>query len=168
MEYSKITEAFSASTASFLNELQRMDENTFFLKPADGAWSVADVVEHLCISDKSAYIAMIKNPRDAERDPLEKLAMFEERRRAIGAKYQAPEPAIPKGIFTSKQQAIEAWTNTRNRISELIGTAELTMLGGGFEHPKLGWMTRLEWLAFLTWHTDHHRMQVNRIAAGII
>lgn len=167
MQQSDITEAFLASTEALKLALEEFDSAHFMQHPKNGGWSAAEVAEHLSISDKSAYIAMIKNPQPADRDPLEKYALFEERRKAHGAKYEAPDAARPTGKFNSKTEAIEAWHATRLRIMDLIKTEDLTMTGGGFEHPKLGWMTRLEWLVFMTWHGDHHRNQLFRIKENL-
>lgn len=163
MKHSEIIEAFLESTTALKLAFGDFDPDAFMQKPNNGGWSAAEVAEHLSISDKSAYIAMIKNPVPSDRNPLEKYALFEERRKAASARYEAPDAARPTGKFKNPEEAIESWHSTRLRIMELIKTEDLTMTCGGFEHPKLGWMTRLEWLVFMTWHGDHHRNQLIRI-----
>lgn len=150
---------FKRSTEMLNARLEGFSDEAFMRPPAPGKWSAADITEHLYISDRSAWYAMAKNPRPAERHPLEKAGMLEERRQQTEAKYEAPEPARPKGAFGSRREAIDAWYANRQKILSLAETENPEMLAGGFEHPKLGWMTRAEWLLFITWHTEHHLRQ---------
>lgn len=159
-KYQQIISEFNRCTREMKGSLEALGEEAFFTPPAEGKWHAAEVTEHLLISDRSALFAMMKNARPAERDPLEKEQTFAERRQTPDITFEAPEAARPKGVFTSAREAIDTWYANRERIRSLAETEDLSLLGGGFEHPRLGWMTRAEWLIFLTWHTDHHLRQV--------
>lgn len=157
--FEQIIRQFQDCTDNLKTLLESFSDEGFMQKPAPEKWSAAEITEHLYISDRSAWYAMAKNPRPADRNPLEKAGMLEERRQQPEARYEAPDPARPKGAFGSRREAIDAWYANRKKILSLAETENPEMLGGGFEHPKLGWMTRAEWLLFITWHTGHHIQQ---------
>jgi DinB superfamily len=152
------------STTAFNDSFKGLSNSVFTHKLSPEKWSIAEVVEHINISDKSAYIALIKS------DGLPSPEHLAESARKVGIMtgrenrtYIAPEPAEPKGIFTEVEAASVAFLKTRNRILTFAQTAEMEMLATGFEHPRLGLLVRSQWIEFLTWHTLHHQQQIMRI-----
>ncbi|MBL7813151.1 MAG: DinB family protein [Bacteroidetes bacterium] len=155
-EFQEITESVKHTIMSF-------GEDRFLWKPGPDKWCAAEVVEHLWISDRSGYFAMVKKVEPSERDPFQKIAELQARMEQPDLKLQAPEGAQPKGAFATIPQAVETWYGLRLKISDLALTEDLTLMALGFEHPRLGLMTRAEWLKFLSWHAGHHHRQLQRL-----
>lgn len=82
---------------------------------------------------------------------------------AEGARLKAPETASPKGKFETHSQAMEQFLATRKKIENLMLQEDMSLMAAGFVHPKLGAMTREQWVRFLIWHTKHHQQQIGRI-----
>jgi uncharacterized damage-inducible protein DinB len=158
---------YKNATETFLNSFKDLEDAAFTFSPGENQWSVARVVEHLNIADKSAYIAMIRTSGEPNADQLElsgrkvNLMLNRENR-----KYTAPESVEPKGIFTNASEAAAIFMKTRNRIQDFAEKENLDLLATGLEHPRLGLLTRQQWIAFLAWHAQHHAEQIQRILAG--
>lgn len=121
-----------------------------------------DVTEHLWMVDRTGLLAMMKGPIDAGRDPLERILYLQQMMDAPGARFEAPEGAAPKGKFHSQEEAVAAFLKQRAKIREFALGNDLTMLASAFPHPRLGFLTRAEWIAFMAWHSGHHGKQVLR------
>jgi len=137
-----------------------MDDSTFFRKPEQGGWCVAEIIEHLFISDRTGLFAIVRKTLPAERNPLEIIGLLEERSKTSDLKIQAPEAALPKGIFKTREEAIAAWKSNREKVLEKVNPDNIWKLAAGFEHPKLGMMTVAEWMLFMYWRSEHHLAQI--------
>jgi DinB superfamily len=163
-----IIELYLESTKALKRVLQGMESPIFTQKPEADAWSVAEVVEHLNISDKSAYLAMVRTTGLPEDEHLEtsnrkvNLMINRENR-----KYVAPVTVEPKGIFKDSETGMAVFMKTRDRIAEFAQREDMELLATGLEHPRLGLLTRKQWLEFLTWHANHHRAQIEGILSRL-
>jgi hypothetical protein len=153
---------FEKNTANLCGIFFKIDEGTFFRKPETSGWCVAEIIEHLLISDKTGLFAIMRKTLPTERNPLEILSLLEERSKDKGARLQAPEAAEPKGIFKTRDEAIAAWKDNREKVLKKVTSENIWMLAAGFEHPKLGMMTVAEWMLFMCWHSEHHLTQIQR------
>lgn len=136
------------------------DEKANF-KPAPDKWSILEVIEHLNITDKSSYIAMLRTaepPTAAELEEKERKFIEMSNMQLI-----APTAATPVGKFTTQAEALKVFYGTRKRIEDFAMESDLQLLATGFEHPRLGFLTRSQWLRFLAWHARHHAKQIGRI-----
>lgn len=158
------TDALTQSTQGIVNTVQHLSNEQLLAKPTNGGWCVAEVIEHLGISDRTALFAMKRGFSEADaahkREVDIKLKMME---RAQDFAAIAPEAANPKGIYTQTAEALEGFTSMRNSIAEFVKDLEPDLLATGFEHPRLGYLTRAQWVAFITWHANHHHKQILRI-----
>lgn len=88
------------------------------------------------------------------------MGLLEERSSTKNLKIEAPEAAMPKGIFKTKEEAIDAWKSNRENVLKKVNPDNIWMLAAGFEHPKLGMLTTAEWMLFMCWHSEHHLPQI--------
>jgi len=164
--FQSLKDSFNENTLLIQGVLESIDESEFFKNPINGGWCVGEITEHLLISDRTGLFAIVRKNLPTDRNPLEILKLLEERRSQSEMKIEAPEAAKPKGVFKSKQEAVNAWKNNRLTVLEKVNTNNIWMLAAGFEHPKLGMMTVAEWMLFMCWHGEHHLPQI-KSCAGI-
>lgn len=93
--------------------------------PAPGRWSVADVVEHLALTEDllmGVYKKTVAGPLAANLDKKPKdeevLAQFRNR----DNKVQAPEPVVPKRTFPSTEAALAAFKQKRDATILFVET----------------------------------------------
>lgn len=161
-EQLEVVAALLKSTQAFAAELESTSEDIFILKTGIN-WSISEITEHLCISDKSAYIALIKQNTV---DENELKNTFQERIVYLHAndniKLEAPDAAKPTGKFASVQDAVQEFNKNRQRIEQFTQSTNLDEFATGFKHPRLGYLKRFEWLQFITWHSNHHLKQIQK------
>jgi len=160
----EILTSFNASTHKIIDLLNQTTNDTLVFKMDDAKWSIADIIEHINISDKSGYVAMLRTAPAPSKDILEET---QERLRKLAADTNfiaiAPASAAPLGKIKSTEEALALFQPTRNRIADFVSKNELESLAIGFEHPRLGFLTRHQWLLFLAWHSNHHAKQIETI-----
>lgn len=79
----------------------------------------------------------------------------------------APDIFIPKGILTSKEDAIAAFLQHRENVQQFINETRLPLKNISFPHPRLGPLNGENWLAFMVGHCYRHLEQVNIIKKGM-
>jgi DinB superfamily len=66
-----LLETFNSQNQELRMLLESLPEKILFNKPKPEKWSIAEIVEHLNISDKGAYLALLKQgeiPTDEEKE----------------------------------------------------------------------------------------------------
>ncbi|MBM3921400.1 MAG: DinB family protein [Sphingomonadales bacterium] len=160
--FESLVDTFTKNTAKICGILFNIDDQIFFRKPTQDGWCVAEIIEHLLISDRTGLFAIVRKSQPTERNPLEIMGLLEERSSTKNLKIEAPEAAMPKGIFKTKEEAIDAWKSNRENVLKKVNPDNIWMLAAGFEHPKLGMLTTAEWMLFMCWHSEHHLPQIER------
>ena len=86
-------------------------------KPAPGRWSVADVVEHLALTEdlltglyRKTVAGPVSDKLDAKPKDEQVLAQFRSRE----VKANAPEPIVPKRTFATPEAALAAFKQRRD------------------------------------------------------
>ena len=163
--FESITDLFMKNTAKMCGIFYEINEESFFKKAGPDSWCIAEIAEHLLISDRTGLFAIVRKTLPTQRNPLEIIGLLEERSNTKDLKIEAPEAAVPKGVFQSKEEAIAAWKDNREKVLKRVNPENMFLLAAGFEHPKLGMLTVAEWMLFMCWHSEHHLPQIERCKA---
>jgi hypothetical protein len=139
-------------------------------RPAEGRWSVAEVLEHLVMVDKavlkvsSRHLAAAKAaglPPETDTSPIigtMPVELVARRERPL----VAPEPLTPKGM-----DAGAAWAEleaTRRQLVEFVRSCDGLAIGQiSFPHPALGNLNLYQWLLFPAGHHARHARQIREI-----
>jgi hypothetical protein len=143
-------------------------------RPAPGRWSVAEVLEHLAIVEKSVLKVCTRQlaaareaglPAETETTsiiaalPPDRVA---NRERAL----IAPDAVSPRG-----SDAAAAWSEierTRVQFKEFVRSCEgLALAQVSFAHPALGTLNMYQWLLFAAGHHARHAAQIREIATQL-
>jgi uncharacterized damage-inducible protein DinB len=142
--------------------------------PADGAWSVANVIEHLAIVEGriAKYLGSAIERAKSEGLAAESSStpilptLGVERLADREVKVAAPEMLHPKGL-----DAKAAWTELEHASAAL---RETIRSGDGFAlgtltlpHALFGPLSLYQWIAFVGAHEARHAAQINEIAASL-
>lgn len=128
----------------------------------DGQWSVLDIIEHLCRTDKVIF-TLIAKPSDTihadseiiGNDKLQKF-LVEQRSRKI----TSPDMLQPKGEIKDLQALLELFRQQRDTLKNDLLQHILVIDNRVHHHPFLGAMTIADWLNFTTHHTRRHLQQI--------
>ncbi len=137
-------------------------------RPAPGAWSAADVVQHLVLVDELAARQLItpregSRPRRIATTRLAYFVMLVVLRTPIRIK--APSKAVVPSAHVALAALESRWNAARAHLEEhLASLAPDALRRPVYRHPIAGWLTIPETLGFLEAHVAHHAAQLARIA----
>ena len=165
MDKAALITSLDASTDRLLQTLQTFDAASFNTQPSPAEWSPAGVAEHLLILDVIANKILRTEAVPSTRPSDSKVALIKTVMEDSGTKRVAPEPVLPKGGEKNIEEMIAALRQQRDALKDAIQTTDLSEACTARKHPALGTLTRLEWIHFIIYHTDRHRLQLDRIGA---
>jgi uncharacterized damage-inducible protein DinB len=142
-----------------------VQQQTF--RPAPGAWSVAEVVDHIVRVEAAILEGASKpgvNRTDWKARPARLVltwAVF-----TLGLRIRVPERVkhVTPSADAALDDALRRWGEVRERMREFLAQLTPEQLGQlAIKHPIAGPFSYRDFLAFPEWHLRHHRRQIARI-----
>jgi uncharacterized damage-inducible protein DinB len=177
MIYHSVAEIFDEidNTRARLTEtVSGLSEAELNFRPAETAWSAAQLVEHLAKTEASLVplvFRLLKNaeadgkPSDGTFDPP--LSLVAEHAMVKDVKLQAPQMIRPVEDSESRvplAESLAKLAETRETIRSLRPRVEAVDSGKtAFPHPFIGKMNLCQWLAFIGLHEARHLAQIEKI-----
>ena len=143
-------------------------------RPSPQRWSVAEILEHLAMTEAvvlkacSRQLAVAREsglPAETHTSPIRPMLPPERvanRERSI----DAPVKLVPTGI-----DADAAWRQieeVRERFREFVATCDGLALGHvSFPHPAFGSLDMYQWLLFAAGHHTRHAAQIREVAVQL-
>lgn len=157
---------FERSTRLFLDALDGVSERAWRLRPSGEAWSLAETVEHVVLTDRSVYARLQQLlaaplPAGAPRfdDAAISAGMFET---------AGPAPrglAEPKGRFATRAEGVAALVAVRDELVAWARGTAADLRAHGLPHPVFGVFDGVQWILFAAAHTDNHLPQLRALRA---
>ncbi len=140
-----------------------VDQEELNTIPFEGSWTIGQVTQHLVMS-MSAFLKILHGPLiETPRAPDE----FVEKIKAIflnfNTKMNPPHFVVPHDIYYKKRELADSLESTKSSMLEAVVTLDLTKTCASFEFPGIGFLTRLEAINFILFHTQRHIHQLNKI-----
>ncbi len=159
----EINTLLTESEAKVLTILADVEETQFLAKAEGDKWSMAEVVEHLIITDNSIFQGILHKaqslyevaPETTANGKILKIVPDLNRGKVI-----APDYLQPKGKFQSKAEALEAFSANRAIIRNFMATTDLPLDQIAFKHFSLGLLNAKNWLVFISGHCFRHTQQL--------
>jgi uncharacterized damage-inducible protein DinB len=141
-------------------KLQQTNEQT--------AWSIMDCAEHMLISEQAVAKTLrgkaepVKDraPNSKVQDISHSFMDFDKRLQVTG------EPDTLEG-YDNTADFSKAFRQNREDLKAILEKEPLDWVCKDMEHPIFGFMTRIEWVYYLIYHTERHMQQINRIEASL-
>lgn len=157
----------------FLDSIAGLSQAQLNFKPAPDRWSVAEIAEHIALSEDLIFGA-VKNTLKQPADESKRLAANEARKKDEGllmgvvdrtAKYKAPEQLQPQHKFANVQAAADHFKQARNAHIDYIRTTEDDLRSHFSPHPAAGMLDAYDWVLLMSAHTERHTNQINEVKA---
>ena len=157
--------------AAFLASIQGLSAAQWSFKPAPEVWSVAEVAEHITVSEGTILDLIEKkilaSPADpqllAEAKGKDALVLKAVPDRSVKAK--APEFLIPKARWTQPELP-EVFNSRRAKTLEFISTTQEDLRGHVLPHPMLKALDAYQWVLLLSAHSQRHTAQIEEVKAN--
>lgn len=134
--------------------------------PYAGSWTAGQVVDHL-LKSYSVHDTINGAVDDTSRDPLQFDAGIKNLFLNFEVKLQSPDFILPDKKEFDKQEQLDELQLKTTLFLDDIRKLDLTKTCMDFDLPQTGFLTRAEWLYFVSYHTRRHVHQLEKIAAAI-
>ena len=159
------------SRQAFLASLQGLSEAQYRFKPAPDRWSVAEVAEHITLSDERIFGLFMDKVMAAPTDPklLAQVQHDDARLRTLvtdrSHKVQAPEVLKPTGRFPTLEALQTAFGQGRDKIVVYVQNTQDDLRGHAAPHPLFKALDGYQWLLLLSAHCARHTAQIAEVKA---
>ncbi|HLO01207.1 MAG TPA: DinB family protein [Pyrinomonadaceae bacterium] len=164
----RVLQRLDAVHEKLLSTVSSVDPGVYAQRPADGEWSIAEIVHHLCLVEdrviKELEGAIARGPR--------RVGFF---RRLIPTsivssrllKVKAPKAVSPLDAPV-REHALENFARTRNNLKTLCTTHGPNRLRNlVFKHPFLGEIDGVATVSFVAYHEQRHYKQIREVLTKI-
>ncbi|MEM7484548.1 MAG: DinB family protein [Bacteroidota bacterium] len=150
------------------NVLDGLTDEQLRFKPEEGAWSIAECVEHITISE-NAFGGLVQKTVAAGPNPSMKdsVKLTDEKLMGIikdrSNKVKTSEPFEPSGKFGSHEETVKAFIDKRNEHIEYVKTTEDDLRNSFNSDLPFGTVDGLQVIIFAAGHTERHVSQMEEI-----
>lgn len=156
---------------ALLRDLASLPPSALVHRPAPGAWTLAEVAQHLMLVERNVtrILAARADKAPLRRGPTDALRRLVMRVVLGRIRFRAPVEVIVPAPDVPFAQVREEWDNVRAGLRATLEGVTSTRLDQPiFRHPLAGVMTVPQTLDFLTRHHDHHLRQVRRLREAAV
>ena len=162
-----VVERLEGTRDAFVAAAGDLSDAQYQFKPADGAWSIGQVVEHLALAElRLLDLVTVKLPQAPApsaaktRGParfarLDTVVPSREQRRIV-----APDVLVPKGTWASPEVSLAAFVEARNQTIAAAAVVNPEALEHVLPHRFFGELDVEEWAYFMALHSARHTAQV--------
>ena len=162
---------FQTTHDNFLKSIAGLSEKQWTFKAAPDRWSVAEVAEHITVSESTLFSLVqqriMQSPAAPEkREQVKgKDQMILERMSDRSHKAQAPEFLRPTGRWATEADLTEAFEDSRKTTMDYIRTTNDDLRDHFFDHPVFGPLDGYQWLLLISAHSARHTAQIEEVKA---
>jgi uncharacterized damage-inducible protein DinB len=154
----------------FLDSLEGLSEEQWKFKPAADRWSVAEVAEHLTLSESfllGLVHRVLQDPKAKERPEGEGTTDRALVARLTDRSWQAqsPEPGQPTGKWASRTEMLQAFEDAYAETIRTAGETDAAALRAHHAASPLGVMDAQQFLLLLAAHRARHTLQIEEVKA---
>lgn len=162
---------YHATRKLFLDSIEGLSEAQWTFKPSAGGWSIAEVAEHIALSE-STIMSMVrdrilKSPADpavAARTKGNDAALMANIRDR-STKAQAPEMLKPANKWATREALTAAFKDARDKNIAWVRETQDDLRLHAAPHPAFKELDGYQWVLLLSGHTERHTMQILEVKA---
>lgn len=161
----------TASRQQFLDSVAGLSPAQWNFKPDANTWSVFECAEHIALSEDFIFGTVVR--KQVMNSPVatdKKSAVTDEFiLKAVAnrtQKFKAPEPITPKHTFSSPQELIEHFKQSREQTIAYIRDTQDDLRAHFGDHPVLKTLDAYQWVLLVSAHTQRHTAQLNEVRAN--
>ncbi len=152
---------FRSSADRLTDALGGTSDPTWVFKPSSSVWSIAEVIEHVTMTDRGirGLASRALRPFAAGERPALSDA-------AIATIFDSdglpppPDGQEPTGTWIDRAAAIDQFKETSAALAGWYETTDLDLRALTFSHPVFGLLDGVQWLLFAASHHDNHTRDV--------
>jgi hypothetical protein len=151
-------------TLTILEELfSSFEHEQINVVPFEGSWTAGQLLRHMNMSN-SGFVKLINgNVKDTQRKPDEFVERIKSDFLDFSTRFTSPDSVQPPKEIYNKERLLNSLRTIKENLSRSIDTLDLTKTCLDFELPVYGFLTRMEAVNFVLYHTQRHIHQLKKI-----
>lgn len=156
---------------NFLAEIKGLSEAQWKFKSAPDRWSVAEVAEHIAISEETLMgmvtERIMKSPAVPEKKEAAKGKDDLLRKQVTdrSTKVQAPEMLKPASRWATESDLTKAFNASRDKTVNYVQTSQEDLRSHFGPHPLLKDLDAYQWIILISAHSARHTDQIKEVKA---
>ena len=161
-----------ATRKQFLDSVAGLSEAQWNFKPAPEVWSVAEVAEHIAVSEDTISGMVMEQVAKGPAAPEKKAevqgkdSLVLEKTVDRSRKFQAPEMLRPTHRFASQQALIDHFKESRDRTIAYVENTQDSLRDHFREHPAFGLLDGYQWILLISAHSHRHTLQIEEVKSN--
>ena len=163
--------SLQATHDAFLKSIAALSDKQWKFKPAPDRWSVAEVSEHIAVSE-SAIFGMVQSKVMTSPAAPEKRAEVAGKDETVlkmvpdrSHKAQAPEFLKPTNRWATREELAKAFEDSRKATMDYVRTTNDDLRDHFGPHPMLGPLDAYQWILLISAHSERHTKQIEEVKA---
>ena len=160
---------FEETRQSFLDAIKGLSEAQWKYKAGPDRWSIAEVAEHIAISEETLFNLvtgrLMQTPAAPEKKEAakgkESLIRASITNRSVKA--QAPEMLKPTNRWATQEELVKAFNASRGKTISYIKETQVDLRSHFYAHPVFKDIDAYQWLIFISGHSARHTAQINEV-----
>lgn len=150
---------------AFLKAIDGLTEAQWKFKAGADRWSIAEVAEHIAISEDTILgmitgkILQAPAPTGQRTADEKVIAGLTDR----SQKFQAPEILKPVNKWATREELTNAFNASRDKSIEWVKTTKEDLRAHATPHPAFGSLDAHQWVLLLAAHTARHTAQIEEV-----
>lgn len=156
---------------NFLDSVKDLSEAQWKFKAATDRWSVAEVAEHIAVSEETlmGMVAerIMKAPATPEKKEAAKGKDARLRNQVVdrSTRVQAPEMLKPTNRWATQAELVKSFNASRDKTINYIQTTQEDLRSHFGPHPILGDLDAYQWITLISAHCARHTDQIKEVKA---
>ena len=165
-ERAELIDLLNKSNREFLEAVETVTDRQWSFKPGPDRWSIAEVAEHIVLSEAALFDNATKNVNGSADEKWDAtLGKTDMLRRALpnrSTKVTAPEEIQPKRSMT-RAQLMSRFKEQRARTLAYAQETEAPVKAHTVANPFFGPLNGHQWLLYIPLHNLRHNLQIAEV-----
>lgn len=170
----ELVDSISSNRQALLDEVTALTDTQLDYKPADGAWSISDILHHLALTDEANLKLTYRALKHAEQRNVPEDATPDES--ALNAldglaeilrttKAQAPDFVAPQAHLPARDSIARLKASREKMLESIERLSRYDLSELKYTHQLLGELDMYQWILLAGGHERRHAAQVGKIKA---
>ncbi len=159
-----------ASRKQFLDALAGLSEAQWKFKAGPDRWSIAEVAEHIGVSEDTLFGMVTGKLLKSAPAPAEKLAETKDKDELVmkavpnrEQRFQAPEMLRPTGRWAGRVELSRDFRAARDGTIAYVEKTGDELRKYVMDHPVLKALDAYQWILLIAAHTERHVAQIDEV-----
>jgi hypothetical protein len=154
-----------------LQSIAGLSEKQGRFKPAPDRWSVAEVSEHIAVSESTIFGMVQSKVMTSPADPSKRAEVAGKDEIILtkvpdrSHKAQAPEILKPTNRWATREELTKAFEDNRKATMDYVRTTNDDLRDHFGPHPLLGPLDGYQWILLISAHSERHTKQIEEVKA---